>query len=561
VRVLLATLLSAALTAVAPAAAGAVTFCVNDPGCVSGGGTASANLGSAVSAAAIAGGRDRIQIGPNPTPYTGANAYVVVAPGNAVDIVGAGQAATVIQGSALAQYILNVQDPSSTVSDLTLLTPGGDPAALTLALAGTAERVTLDAIVHTFDPAVAMAPGAVLRAATADAPGFGSGVTTQPGSGPPAIVEDSSFVAQTGVDADSGTLDIRRSRLLTEQAGVLVSGGATVTISSSLLQLDSAIFGALGARGNVAGDGTINARHLTLIGPGTPGSIGLQAQANISTSVENIALAVSDSIITGFEKAVVRTPDDFSANIALDWSVYDGSIEDGNSGTGTGTLNLGPNNLPAGTDPLFVNRSAGDLHLQPASPLIDRGNPAGLGAADSPTDLDGAVRVSDGNADGVARSDLGAFELPGAAIPDTSAPLISRASMLRTRFAVGRAATPVSAQRRRRVKRGTAFRYTLSETSDVTIAIQRRTIGRRVGGRCRKATRRNRSRRRCTRFVRAGALRRADQSGSVSTSFSGRIGRRALKPSRYRATITATDTAGNRSAPRRLAFRVVRLRR
>jgi hypothetical protein len=40
--------------------------------------------------------------------------------------------------------------------------------------------------------------------------------------------------------------------------------------------------------------------------------------------------------------------------------------------------------------------------------------------------------------------------------------------------------------------------------------------------------------------------------------FSGRIGRRALRPRRYRVTLTATDTAGNRSRPRRASFRVVR---
>jgi hypothetical protein len=40
--------------------------------------------------------------------------------------------------------------------------------------------------------------------------------------------------------------------------------------------------------------------------------------------------------------------------------------------------------------------------------------------------------------------------------------------------------------------------------------------------------------------------------------FSGRLGRRALRLGRHRAVLTAVDAAGNRSAPARVGFRVVR---
>jgi hypothetical protein len=40
--------------------------------------------------------------------------------------------------------------------------------------------------------------------------------------------------------------------------------------------------------------------------------------------------------------------------------------------------------------------------------------------------------------------------------------------------------------------------------------------------------------------------------------FSGRIGRRALRPGRYRLAVRAVDAAGNRSAARSAAFRIVR---
>ena len=56
---------------------------------------------------------------------------------------------------------------------------------------------------------------------------------------------------------------------------------------------------------------------------------------------------------------------------------------------------------------------------------------------------------------------------------------------------------------------------------------------------------------------RVGVLKRSDVAGgAVKLRFSGRSGRRPLKPGRYRARIVATDNAGNRSAPRRAGFTI-----
>ena len=52
--------------------------------------------------------------------------------------------------------------------------------------------------------------------------------------------------------------------------------------------------------------------------------------------------------------------------------------------------------------------------------------------------------------------------------------------------------------------------------------------------------------------------RASGKAGGNRLSFSGRIGRRVLRPGRYRARATATDLAGNVGAARRLTFRVVR---
>jgi hypothetical protein len=58
-------------------------------------------------------------------------------------------------------------------------------------------------------------------------------------------------------------------------------------------------------------------------------------------------------------------------------------------------------------DPLFVDATAGNFHLQPTSRAID----AGMNAGAPNIDIDGDSRPIDGNGDGVARVDLGADEV------------------------------------------------------------------------------------------------------------------------------------------------------
>ncbi|HXF06795.1 MAG TPA: right-handed parallel beta-helix repeat-containing protein [Blastocatellia bacterium] len=73
---------------------------------------------------------------------------------------------------------------------------------------------------------------------------------------------------------------------------------------------------------------------------------------------------------------------------------------------GDGTFAAQNNNLTG--DPRFVNPSAGNFRLQSNSPAIDRGsNAAIVGVL---TDLVGTPRVVDGNGDGTATVDLGAYE-------------------------------------------------------------------------------------------------------------------------------------------------------
>ncbi|HEV7774403.1 MAG TPA: hypothetical protein VGO48_14075 [Conexibacter sp.] len=144
---------------------------------------------------------------------------------------------------------------------------------------------------------------------------------------------------------------------------------------------------------------------------------------------------------------------------------------------------------------------------------------------------------------------------------DTLKPVVTRLAMTHKRFAVSARATAVSARKRKRstVPKGTAFTFRLSERATVLIAIDRLAPGRKAGGTCRRPTRANRRRAACRRAVRAGTLtRRGLPAGRGSIPFTSRIGRRRLLPGTYRATVMASDAAGNVSKAATVAFVVVR---
>ena len=140
-----------------------------------------------------------------------------------------------------------------------------------------------------------------------------------------------------------------------------------------------------------------------------------------------------------------------------------------------------------------------------------------------------AAADSLGNVNSISRAIL---------IRDTARPGVFRFRMTRRRFGPGPEPTLLVA---RRVPRGSVFRFRLSEPATVKIRLDRR---RRAGRR--------------TVYRRVGVLtRRGRRAGANSVRFSGRVRRRALKVGAYRATLRATDPAGNRSRPRTTTFRIV----
>jgi PKD domain len=146
---------------------------------------------------------------------------------------------------------------------------------------------------------------------------------------------------------------------------------------------------------------------------------------------------------------------------------------------------------------------------------------------------------------------------PGAAIHNVTVvplvvPKVSRVAMSHKRFRVGSRRTAVSAK----AARGTSFKFTLKAPAKVTIAITRPVRGARHGKRCVAA--RHAGGKRCTRAVKVGKLTRANlPNGPNAIAFSGRIGKRALRPGAYKATLSARNAKG-RAKPVAVKFSVVK---
>jgi Tol biopolymer transport system component len=169
---------------------------------------------------------------------------------------------------------------------------------------------------------------------------------------------------------------------------------------------------------------------------------------------------------------------------------------------------------------------------------------AGTADSDSPSiSANGRYVVFESDADNLSAADDNNYtniferDVLGSAAPppptiDATRPRLSKLSMTHRRFRVGKPP-----------RRGTTFRLSLSERADLTIRIDR----------CVK-----RKRGRCRRYRKAGSLIALDRpAGRSKTAFTGRIGRKPLKPGRFRATVIAVDPAGNRSRAARVLFRVL----
>ena len=518
-----------------------------------------ANFETALDKADDSANADRIFLGAG--TYTAPNAAGFNYAGGPVEVIGQGQGTTILTAPfPAAERVLRLMGGAGTsVHHLTVRVPAWVTVGHEgLATDGVAQQiqVTEDAGQLASHSGIVLENGGVLENATVhlDTTVESTGVVFEAGGG---TVRDSIVIGRSAVESRfGGTLERVRAR--GQQSGVITQANVT-TIRSSLIRVTGQFSTGVTAVQLPGFDGEVRLDGVAVDGPGGANTTGVFA-GNLLDPNSDVKVTIKNSVIRRFDKPLNMLGFGGSGVVHATASYSDYDVSKTNAtGTGAGITQTGITNVG---NTGFSDPANGNYHLLPGSPLIDAGDPT----TTQGLDLDGKTLVTDGDNNGTARRDVGPFELPGAPAPapaaapaapgagdpppsgdggtppagsatptgtsadarDTQAPLITGFRSTSKVFAVGRARTAVTAR-----VRGTRFRYTLSENAKVTVKILRR------NGRS------------------AGKLVRTGKKGANTLKFSGRIGRRALKRGRYRAVITATDAAGNRSAAKSVRFRVV----
>ena len=375
---------------VAPNAASADDFHVafggtDNPTCSAGD---PCGLGGALLAAETRPGHDRVVVD-GPLQLSGTTLDLETEGDDDVELVGSGtgSAGTIIAaptgGPALSLGLgqsvsnLSITAPSSpfavtvyggTLSDVKITAPNATEGAVQ-SVAGTIQRSRISAANGTAFRLVAAR--STLRDLDISASVGVSAIPTFSGSGPVDIERTRIASTSIGVTSEYSDVNIRDS-LLTSAAsgatGVNVMQNSHVTISGSTIdQGDGADNGVIVASNDNPGSATIL------------GSIVRGAATDLA-----IGPILSDTAQSG---QITVAASDFATRSA------------------SGVTELSGN---TGADPLWVDRPGGDYRLQPGSPLIDHGGDEAVTSGE--TDLAGHPRVLDGDGDGTAARDAGAYE-------------------------------------------------------------------------------------------------------------------------------------------------------
>ena len=270
--------------------------------------------------------------------------------------------------------------------------PGcSDRDTVAAALAAAADEPGTDTIRigrHSEEGAFADAGGEAVRI-------VGAGRNETVLTGPVDLGESASGIAGVTVhDPDETALALRGDgRDLRVEGDVRLRGGSALrssTIAGAVTAAGAVTVHSVAAVG--AGvqveSGELTGQNLTVYGTGPVG---------VRMMGEDASATIADSVIWGYAAGV--------------------------AGTTTLTRSL----LPGGTDPGFV-APPGNLGPRAGSPLVDAGDPAPLAATEPLEDAVGAVRAMDGNGDGIARRDIGAFERRPPAPPSTRGNLLANPS-------------------------------------------------------------------------------------------------------------------------------------
>ena len=360
-----------AVTAIAvPASASANLYCINKPLCL--GGTNAADPQMALTLAQLHAGPDTVLIGPKADPYMGPFSYSGADP---VTIVGSGtgSGATILTAPSGPVPTLTLKHPGSTVSNLRIEVVTGPGTGLDLEGTATGVRVREDVDGDEFGPAlgVFLAGGAVFEQGSVsmeEGEGVGSADV-----GNYSFIRESTIRTREGKAIwTSGRLSVQRSTVEAATVGIEVGGEKGVAdIGDAVVRTTD------GPALAVTYGGTVYARHLTLLNDGAaPRGIEVAAGTPGTGGPTNLTLTssiVSGYPMTLFRQGLdAANP----GNATLRYSAWDGSTGQSGSGTtdlSTGNL---PGTTPAfvqrrSLPPTIIS----NLRPLAPSPLIDAADP------------------------------------------------------------------------------------------------------------------------------------------------------------------------------------------
>ena len=421
-RCLLVLSLAVLVVALGSQTAAATTFCVPTvAACPGGTGVAKADLEEAMGANGNDGQADVVYVGAGTysedgdfEPSGGSSTSFEPAGADPLTVIGAGVAETTLTSAANTNsYLVNFgysTGKTITFRDLTIEAPASFPDGLGTAIALYKDDTLEDVVLISFNDesdgvrAVSgtntlrhlLVRGGGLEGSIQDAISDDAGTTT---------VEDSTIEgASWGLIASGANAHLIARRVTesaTEVYGALATAGL-LDVENSVLQVDNGIGLYAGASSS---DTVLTANHVTVVNTNGDDHPAMELK-RFGSSPGDMTIDVSNSILRGFGSGykvdTVIGPGIGTATLNARYSNFQ------NTGTSSGSLDLATGNID--TDPLLL----GDYSLPSNSPSVDAGDPAAGGLA---TDFLGAPRPNDGDGDGVAVRDQGAFEYQRPAPP------------------------------------------------------------------------------------------------------------------------------------------------